>query len=528
MFIGPGILFDHKIKHQFPYAYLASDAFQHQVRAEAIKDAGNFRYEAFYISKGYDDAIGRYPPVLYHIAVIYSYLGNFEVYDSIYFITFLFSCFGILVFYLVIRAFNKNIAILSLPLSLLIFSKTPMIGFVWGHWPFLLGQFFLVALFWGFAKISLEKSFLFIGIFLGAVILSHTANLVFALFFAFLFLVMQLLNKNLSWVLIRKIIYICIIAFVLTVYYLIIFKNTWVITQPYQFALMPVWSDPGLYILDFKIIAAFIFIGAIFSMLSFKAGANTATLASFSMLLLGFGNYIGFGWRAFQIRFLWPIYLSFFFGFAAYKILRFFIKNWGTIHSVIFGLFFIFLFVGVVKMPFILQYEKFSNSGLMDDYHWSALKWLSGNAEHDSKIYFLYGDIYSQDALLRNSKRLHYQVDPDDFAKALQNKKLKRYYVSEQPGDGGGGIAVRKGLFRFEYPIQSRPPEDFFGHQDICNFDYVVLDKVSRQPVLAQYNLIIAAELLKKEYIKQVFENDAVMILKNKNIGDDCIEERSF
>ena len=45
IFIGPGVLFDHKIQHDFPYAYGASDAFQHQIRAEAIKDAGHFRYE---------------------------------------------------------------------------------------------------------------------------------------------------------------------------------------------------------------------------------------------------------------------------------------------------------------------------------------------------------------------------------------------------------------------------------------------------------------------------------------------------
>ena len=49
LFLGPGVLFDHKIKHDFPFAYSASDAFQHQVRADAIKDMGNFRYESSYI-----------------------------------------------------------------------------------------------------------------------------------------------------------------------------------------------------------------------------------------------------------------------------------------------------------------------------------------------------------------------------------------------------------------------------------------------------------------------------------------------
>ena len=46
--------------------------------------------------------------------------------------------------------------------------------------------------------------------------------------------------------------------------------------------------------------------------------------------------------------------------------------------------------------------------------------------------------------------------------------------------------------------------------------------------MLAQYNILIASELVKKDYVTPVFENNAVVILTNSNKGDDCIEERSF
>ena len=59
-------------------------------------------------------------------------------------------------------------------------------------------------------------------------------------------------------------------------------------------------------------------------------------------------------------------------------------------------------------------------------------------------------------------------------------------------------------------------------------FDYLIFDKVSRQQVLAQYNLLIANELLGKDYISQEFENEVAVILKNNQVGADCIEERSF
>ena len=91
LFLGPGVLFGHIIRHEVPYGYFASDPFQHQVRAEAIKDAGNFRYEATYISKGFENVVGRYPPVLYHLAVLLSYSAGIETYDSIYFIVVFFA-----------------------------------------------------------------------------------------------------------------------------------------------------------------------------------------------------------------------------------------------------------------------------------------------------------------------------------------------------------------------------------------------------------------------------------------------------
>jgi len=528
LFIGPGILFNHQLKHDFPYAYLASDAFQHQVRAEAIKDAGNFRYEAFYISKGFNDVIGRYPPILYHIAAIFSYSSGLEVYDSIYFIVFLFSGFAMLIFYLIVRDFNKNIALMSLPLSLLIFSRAPMTGFVWGHWPSLLGQFFLLALFWSFIKFDTEKFYVIIGILIAASILAHTASLIFASIFILLFLIMRLLFRNFNWVLIKKIIYSGIIALVLTAYYLIIFKNTWMITQPYQFFKMPVWEgNPGFYILDFKLVLLFIAIGMAFSLLTFKNKPNVATLASFSMLFLGFGNYIGFDVRAFQIRFFWPLYLSFFFGFAIYQLLKFLIKEWRIIYSIIISFLFIFVFIGLLKIPFILQYEKLSSSGLMDSYHWEAFNWIEKNTEENAKIYFLYGDIYSQDALLRNSKRIHYQVDPEYYIKSLNERKIKKSYISELPGDNGGGLVYRKSFFSFADHGNEMPKEFSFGSQNICNFDYFVVDKASRQNALAQYNLLIANDLINKS-AQVVFQNDAVAVIKNNKVGEDCIEERSF
>jgi hypothetical protein len=256
------------------------------------------------------------------------------------------------------------------------------------------------------------------------------------------------------------------------------------------------------------------------------------------MLISGFLNYIGFQLRSFQIRFFWPIYLSVFVGFGIYVLLKFIVKKWNFAYISAVFIVLAVLFAGAIKLPALKQTDtqvipsipylnKVTSQGIMDPYHWQALKWLSENTEQESKIYFFYGDIYNQDALLRNSKRAHYQVDPDDFVKAIQDRKIKKSYVSELPGDTGGGITIMNSLFSFELATKSLPEEYFLGPQNICMFNYFIFDKVSRQQVFAQYNILIASEMVKKN-AQVVFENDIVVILKNNRVGADCIEERSF
>lgn len=538
LFLGPGILFGHKIQHDFPFAYSASDAFQHQVRAEAIKDAGNFRYEAAYISKGIENAVGRYPPVLYHLAVVMSYAAGIEVYDSIFFIVAFFAVIAAFIMYYIIKEFSRTVALLSLPLSILAFSFPPSLGFIWGHWPSLLSQSFLVLLFWSVMRIDMRHAYVLMALALSATALTHTSETVFAFMFLALFFGIKLAAKKLSKNDIKNIAFFMIIFFVVIGYYFIIFQNTWAKTQPYSFIIEPVWEgNPGFYIAGFGLLLVPMIAGMIFSMPRLK-DLHVSIILAFAMLASGFLNYIGFGLRSFQIRFFWPIYLSVFLGFGLYMLLKLIIKKWNFIYTSVLFVILVILLAGIIKFPVMRQmpqtipyvpyFNMDTNQGVMNPFHWSALKWLSENTPQDSRIYFFYGDTYNQDALLRNSKRLHYQVDPPDFIKAIQERKIKRSYVSELPGDTGGSIAVRKGLFSFEDEFAQKPKEYSFGPQDICEFGYLVFDKISGQQVLAQYNLLIASELLKRGYINAVFENEVVVILKNNNLGVDCIEERNF
>ena len=540
LFLGPGVLFDHKIKHDFPFAYGASDAFQHQIRAEAIKDMGNFRYEASYISKGFEGTVGVYPPALYHLAAILSYAAGIEVYDAIYFIVTFFAIIAALIVYFIIKNFNKTVALLSLPLSMLIFSFPASIGFLWGHWPSLLSQSFLVLFFWSIMRIDMKHGYILTALSLSATALTHTSETIFAFIFLALFFATKLIVKKINKNDIKNIILSLIVFFIISSYYLIIFQNTWAKGQPYSFAVQPIWEgNPGFYIAGFGLLLIPMVLGLIFSFPKLK-DFHASLILGLAMLLSGFLNYIGFQLRSFQIRFLWPIYLSVFLGLGIYILFKFIVKKWNVIYTSAVVIVLVIFFAGAIKFPVLKKTDvqvipsipylnRETSQGVMNPYHWEALKWLSENTEQDSKIYFFYGVIYNQDALLRNSKRIHYQVDPEDFENANEEGQIRKFYVSELPGDSGGGITIRKGFFKFEPATESLPLEYFFGPQNICNFNYFIFDRVStpEKQHLIKYNGLIVNEMLKKD-AQIVFENDYVVILKNNQVGVDCIEEGTF
>ena len=173
------------------------------------------------------------------------------------------------------------------------------------------------------------------------------------------------------------------------------------------------------------------------------------------------------------------------------------------------------------------HYSKLETNGIMDQYHWEVFRWIEKNTEKSSRIYFFYGDIYSQDAVLRNSKRSHFLVIPEDYIEAINKREIRRFFDTEVPGDGGGGAPYRKSFFSFAFKLDEMSAE-LSGKKDICSFDYYVFDRSSRQPVLAQYNLLIASELQDDGSAAKVFENQVSVIMKNNNPGADCIEERNF
>jgi len=534
LWAGAGNLFDHKINHDFPYAYLASDAFQHQIRAESIKQMGNYRYEAPYIAGGFEDAIGFYPPVMYHLDVIMSNITGIEVYDIIYLLTFIIVCFAVLIFYFIIRRFNKQVAILALPLSLLLFSKGPGIGpyalFTWGSWPLIFGQFFFICFFWYFTNYNLKNSWIFLGLFLSAITMQHQTELLFGAFFIIILSVIWIIKKELTLEKIKHFVKAGILFLFVSIYPLIIFRFTFLKSQTIElFTVITTTStDQTFYLNNFGAILIIIIVGMIMSFFILRKKNSIPIIMSFFIFVVGFGNYIGLGRHAFKTRTFWPLYLSLFMGIAIYYLAKQVIKKWKTPYSILIAIPLLLIFSGIINIPTIPHVEQFSSSGLLDEHHWEGLLWLRDNTPQDAKILYLYGDPYYQHAVLRNAFRVPYLVSKKAYIPNLQNRVVNRHLKINLVGDNRGVYyAYRKSLFDYGYHETEEGKEYFATERDMCDFDYIVIDKQTAQPIIAQYNLFIANLLLNNTYINPVFDNPIVLIVKNENREGDCIAEQT-
>ena len=528
LFLGVSNLWDHRLQHEFPYGYLASDTFQQQTRAEGIKDAGNYRLEPFYIVKGYQDVVGYYPPVIHHLGIILHFSSGIPLYDTVYFMVFFNAILAAFVMYVIIRNYSKQIALLSLPLSILIFSNKSYIGFLWGHWASITGQLFLICVFWAMSKISVDKIEVVLGIFIGALALSHTSELLYGAVFIFIYMLFLLFSRKFELKYFKKIIIAGIISVAISFYSLYIFSKSFMVINPYKFEVSTDWGGtPIFYLIDFKLLLILLAIGLIASLMMLKK-FDMPVIAGLFMLGIGYTNYIGFGLRAFQPRLLWPIYLSFFFGFGLFILIKFLPVKLRAISVFITGILFLMILSTLIHLPYVPTYNKVSTQGLMDPWHWKAFQWLGQNTPKDAKLFFFYGDVYDQDAILRNSKRVHAQIVPQSYAASLQNRTISRIYEIEVPADHGAGMPYMKSFLKI-FLHQRENMDSWVWQQfaDICSFDYYIFDKVSGQPALTQYNLLIANEMLKKG-LGKAFENEVVVVLKNNEIGGDCIEERSF
>ncbi|MBI2136965.1 hypothetical protein HYU12_00425 [Candidatus Woesearchaeota archaeon] len=568
MWTGIGTLWSHTLSHDFPYGYSAADAYQHQVRAEWVKQQGNYATEAPYILAGYEGVIGYYMPGTSHLAAMLSYASGLQSYDALYLLVFIAAILSAIVMYYGVKHYNRHIALLSLPLTTLMFAKNFYMGILVGQWPFIIGTLFLLGTFWALSRIELPKSAILLIIFTSAVALSHTSEMIFVAGFVAVALTVAALKKD--WKASKTIIASGIIAAAISAYYMIIFFFTWgkrfgyhfyvenvnqgfpnvrmlqdfqlwiiiiilagMISIYYRNTLLSIGSAalaataakllsiPSKITSDTAAVGIYALLAAAFIYVVWKRKPHIAEMLGPYMLIIGYASFVGFGPRAFQTRFMWPVTLAPLFGIGAYKLISLAKNsakiNWTTLHTTATAIIITAAIIG-------MNYQPLSTQGTMYNERWEMFKWLQGNLNIKDEVMFMYGDGYDQTSMLYNAHAINYLISPQDYIDGINKHAIKHEYEYSINLDYGTGLPFRKGLFGFTYKLEGNKSELPPYNKNICRYGYYVFDKTTSSQQLApliQYNNAIKQTFLQSGMTIS-FENAATSIVKNNN-GGNCI-----
>jgi hypothetical protein len=536
LYVGCSNLFENRLSHDFPYAYFAGDAFHHHIFTEMTKEQGGYLHRPHYMFLGYNDTVPYNPVIIEHISAGFSHISGLEVYDSIYLLQFIMILMGILVFYFFIRKFNKRVAILSLPFSLLLFTGKYYTAFTWGKWELIPAQLFLIGFFWSLNYFDNKFVPFLTGLFLGAAFMTHVVEGIWGMGFLFFAGAVYLITKRFdisfakkyikeNW---KKWLIVFIVFLIMTFYYLPIFKNSHYsarqgtlfkfTTDLYAGSPVPFFNELGIFWIIFGV-------AIIFFLLSKNKKNILWFMIPIYTLIISLTNYIGFD-KVLNFRLMWPIYLSSLFGFGVYIIISKAISKRNILFSMIGS-------IVIIVILFFSMYNVVKSPGMMDKYHWESLNWIKENTPADSEVYYFYGSLYMQGKPIYYSERMSYRIepyhndeDPKNYLIAMQNNEILRYYKSRPVFFRKGEGLYRKGLLSFGHHFIEdgiNTTSLYNSELDICNFDYYVIDKITHDKQISNYNVAVANRLLSNENIIKVFENEVVVILKNNNKGVDCV-----
>lgn len=559
LLLGTGSASGHKIRHDYPVGYGASDAFQHQSRAEAIKNMGKYENEAPYMMAGLKNVIGFYPPILYHVTVLLSHLSGLETYDALVLLIGIAVGLAALATYYLAKGISKPVALLALPLTLFITTGKPFLGIVtFGQMPVALSSLFLVATAWAITRLSLPLSYFLIAIFLSGTIMTHTSE---ALFFAMMITAIFAVG---AFILARKFLFAknslkerlngfktvlqenskFLIALALatasTLYFWPLFIGIWMKAQQYKFGIETISASfpaATVFPTDFGFMLLAIVIGIIAAALLavqkreelgklLNSPRLFALAFSFYMLLAGLGTYAGFGLRAFQTRLFWPITLAPLAGFGLYQLLRIVLAPIGKgIAKGVSTSTAAAVAAGIIGLALLSAYYSEPSRGSLDNEHWEALRWVAGNTPEDARVYVLSSYVYDQTSVLYNTERVNRYLEMRDSIKIInsivEKRSFNRTIYMTVASDSGAGFPGRKGILNFEGQGQATSSGGVF---DMCDADYYIIDLAFPQQAqaLAQLNSFLLQSFTRANMTVE-YQNQLVTILKNNNAGGDCI-----
>ncbi len=523
LFIGMANIFSSELSHSYPYAYFASDPFIHYLTTEILKDNGSFLHVSKWYTANQSNVEYCLPPQNYMMAASFSFNSGLESYDAIYFISVLAAIINAFIIYIMLRKISKNAAIIALPFTLIVFTKIFVSSFTWGQWQAAVAYMFFSAALWALTEIKHDYAFALFAVFASASFLTHYPEFVFLGLFMAIYAIIKLVFKELDKEEIKKLALAAIITLILTFYELLRFYGIWVKGTKNELGSpelsLPVTGIPVPGIMDFTIfLVILIFIGAFFALMMLKKERAVVLMYALFILIMWWSNYLGLTKRTVTLRYTAPIVLAVLIGIGIYYAAKMLVKDWKMLYSIGLGILLVFAII-------LFFMSQTGSSGWMVQERWDAMMWIRSNTPETSRVLYFYGDGYEQHNPLASTKRLNFRLLSDSMVEAAQKGEIRRNYTAR---DVTGMCSVMEPYRKswIEYGFYAREKTNVNAHQnvDICSFEYYFIEKASgRIPELAQYNVAIGSELLKHQWITQVYSNRIVSIFRNEKPGVNCV-----
>lgn len=540
-----GISAQHKLIHDYPIAYAATDSYWYYSHSKYAYDMGGYNKLPPYISTT-EQSVTNHPPLFNQLVALVAHFTNIPIYDVQMILGNLFLLLAILILFLFIRRYDEKVAYSSVPLIALLFLLPFAASLPFGRFMAILGQLFLLATIFILSDLNFKYSSIVLSSFIAAMILGYTSEFFYFLAFLFIYCIFLLVLKKLKMSYIKKLFVAIIIALSFSAYYLNIFY--WVYLKNYinqsksavvQKEALPFYYYISLYSLGpFRYITIGGLILSVFLIFKYsKKEANKLIFLLFPifMFLITFTKYMGHG-RIFQTTLFLPLFLSLPFGLFLYYIIK--LVPYKKIKRSVFT----YMSVSIILIItiFTVYNNPYFPPAIIKE-QWDALTWLQKHTGEDANILMFYFETFEQgntalwslgrhiylvnsqslDSAIKKGGRqenfLIYQIrDNFEYYKTSNNK----LFFSLKRARGTG--QKEKSICDFNYIYFEKKPMEFVKER----VDALVIHKIEK--VITKkvvYSLFIGEELLKKDWINKVFENDVGMIIKNDKLGSDCLDD---
>jgi hypothetical protein len=513
MHSGPGTFLEHKVNYDGPIKYSATDAFTYSGYSAYARESDQVKYMGEWMTYGHEEGILFQPPLRIIAEVQMSHFSGINIHNTIYIMLFMYTYFTILYMYFIIRKYKKEIAMLSLPLTLIIFKFPFNLGYNWGIWSFIPGAIMMAAVLFYFSTKD-EKIPIYIILF-SALFFSYMKVAHFTILFIGIMLIISLIKKEQTiQYIIKKWSIISIGSIIISGLIILILLSSWGVSSSASgqiFGSLSVSEYHGIRtpVLDsFNIITLILLgLGLLISFILKKK--DYAIYLSWFLVFVSFSNTFLFGESVMKFRLYWPIWFMFFFGLTLYYIL----KHIKPLNKEIF-----FAILSIILMSYLGYANAFHvPSSLAEPLTQEGYKWIRENTPKDADILFFYGDLFTQSTFM-STERKSYLLKKNDKA-LIENAtqaNLQTSFQIEGTHDALAHYNVMEGLtFKKEIKHLKELTTKKFH---ICDFDYFVISGVNDETLMnINYQYI---ELIKEN--PERFRNNAMIIIQNTK-GENCI-----